>query len=124
MPNKIIKQEEVITILSSPYDENAVLRHPLVVLECNSTGDIMKIFIDRYTTPTEVDLTYCRIPFSFNVLNYDDNDTNDGAVHSYCELPYSCFEDLVNGALVLYMTYKTGLNQPKKQTSKEKEADK
>ena len=35
---------------------------------------------------------------------------SDGAVHSTCELPYSCFEQLVSGAVELYMyTYKYGV---------------
>nr|DAN16838.1 MAG TPA: hypothetical protein [Bacteriophage sp.]DAR41977.1 MAG TPA: hypothetical protein [Bacteriophage sp.] len=29
---------------------------------------------------------------------------SQGAVHSYCELPYSCFEDIVSGAVDMYIS--------------------
>lgn len=113
LPNKIINEEEVSSILRNPYNKGAILRHPLVVLE---SGDepYMKVFHDCYTNINSIDLTYCQYPFAFNVINYDDKDLDAGAVHSYCQLPYSCFDELVNGAVMLYMQYKTN-SQPKEQ---------
>jgi len=37
-------------------------------------------------------------------MKFNDNDMSAGAVHSYCELPYSCFEDIVSGAVDMYIT--------------------
>lgn len=113
LPNKIINEEEVSTILRNPYNKGAILRHPLVVLESDDEP-YMKVFHDCYTNINSIDLTYCQYPFAFNVMNYDDKDMNAGAVHSYCQLPYSCFDELVNGAVMLYMQYKTN-SQPKEQ---------
>ena len=118
LPNKIIKEEEVSNIIRNPYNKGAILRHPLVVLESDSKP-YMKIFHDVYTNINSVDLTYCQYPFAFNVLNYDDEDMNAGAVHSYCQLPYSCFDELVTGAVQLYVQYKT--NAIPKQEPKKKE---
>ena len=28
---------------------------------------------------------------------------SEGAVHSYCELPFSCFDELVDGAVKMYI---------------------
>lgn len=42
-------------------------------------------------------------PHAFNVLNYNDDDDSAEAVHSYCDLPYSCFNDLVKGAVDMYI---------------------
>ena len=118
LPNKIIREEEVSSILRNPYNKGAILRHPLVVLE-GGDEPYMKIFHDCYTNINSIDLTYCQYPFAFNVLNYDDNDMNAGAVHSYCQLPYSCFDELVNGAVLLFMQYKTNQTQPKEQKKEE-----
>lgn len=118
LPNKIIKEEEVSNIIRNPYNKGAILRHPLVVLE-SSDKPYMKIFHDKYTNINSVDLTYYQYPFAFNVLNYDDSDTNAGAVHSYCQLPYSCFDELVTGAVQLYVQYKTGLAQPQREKKQE-----
>lgn len=119
LPNKIINEEEVSLILRKPYNKGAILRHPLVVLE-SAEKPYMKVFHDKYTNINSIDLTYCQYPFAFNVLNYNDSDNNAGAIHSYCQLPYSCFEELVSGAVALYMQYKTNQSQPK-QERKQKE---
>ena len=59
----------------------------------------------------------------FNVLNYNDSDMSDGAVHSYCELPFSCFDELVSGAVQLYIyDYKVG-QRPQKQQQKEQKQE-
>lgn len=118
LPNKIISEEEVSLILRKPYNKGAILRHPLVVLESEEEPYI-KVFHDSYTNINSIDLTYCQYPFAFNVMNYNDSDMNSGAVHSYCQLPYSCFDELVTGAVALYIQYKTGLQQPKQKEKKE-----
>lgn len=117
LPNKLIKEEEVPQILNKPYNRGAIIRHPLVVLE---SGDVpyMKVFHDDYTNINSVDLTYYRYPYSFNVIGYDDEDTSDGAVHSCCHLPYSCFDELVSGAVMQYMTYKTNVDLTKSSAEK------
>jgi len=122
LPNKIINQEEVAQILRKPYNKGAILRHPLVVLESDDEP-YMKVFHDKYTNINSIDLTYCQYPFAFNVMNYDDTDNKSGAVHSYCHLPYSCFDEIVSGAVQLYMQYKTNAIQQKEQPKKKEQED-
>ena len=38
------------------------------------------------------------------ISKYNDNDDSAGAVHSYCQLPYSCFDEFVSGAVDMYIT--------------------
>lgn len=123
LPNKIINEEEVSSILRNPYNKGAIIRHPLVVLE---SGDepYMKVFHDKYTNINSIDLTYCQYPFAFNVINYDDKDLDAGAVHSRCQLPYSCFDEIVTGAVQLYVQYKTNAIQARPQQEKKQEDDK
>lgn len=104
LPNKLIKQEDVAKIIKRPYNNGAILRSPLVVLEGHEE-DVMKVFVDQYTDLASIDLTYVRVPYKFNVIGYDDTKLTPDAIHSTCDLPFSCFDELVNGAVMLYMTY-------------------
>lgn len=119
IPNKLIKQEDVHKILDKPYNKGAILRNPLVVLEKYNSQDQLKIFMDSYTDIAKVDMTYYKLPYRFDVLNYDDTDMSSNAVHSTCQLPYSCFDELVNGAVMLYATYRTNVDLQKSNASKQ-----
>ena len=101
-PNAIIKESEVNKVLQTYYDKGIIL-NPVVVLESTSSASShIKILKDTYTDIEYCDLIYYCYPYNFNVLNYMDDDMSKGAVHSYCELPYECFDDLVSGAVQLY----------------------
>lgn len=119
IPNKLIKQEDVHKILEKPYNKGCILRNPLVVLEQYKSVDQIKIFMDSYTDIAKVDMTYYCIPYKFDVLNYNDDDFSSNATHSTCQLPYSCFDELVNGAVILYATYRTNVDLQKSSASKQ-----
>lgn len=120
-PNVMIKQSEVTNVINSYCNDGGIIRKPLVVLESTQKGSpYIKVIHDRYTHLDAIDLVYCRQPYNFNVLNYDDEDKSDGATHSYCELPYSCFNELVEGAIQLYIQqYKYALQKSNKTESKQ-----
>lgn len=115
-PNLMIKQIDVPMIVGSFYNTGGIIRTPLVVLESTKRGsDYLKVIHDKYTHIDAVDLVYLRQPYRFNVTNFDDSDKTIGAVHSYCELPYSCFKELVEGAVKMYITnYKFALTSKNK----------
>ena len=105
IPNDIINQSDVAQVIGTFYNINAILRRPSVILESTQTGsEYLKIIHDRYTHVDSVDLVYIRQPYNFNILRYSDEDMSAGAVHSFCELPYMCFNDLVEGAVQLYIS--------------------
>lgn len=112
-PNALIKQDDVDNVINAFYNQNSILHNPMVVLESTSyDSPYLRVITDSYTTIDYVDLTYCCQPNAFNVLKYNDNDDSAGAVHSYCQLPYSCFDELVSGAVDMYITqYKAKLAQ-------------
>lgn len=104
-PNKIIKQKEVANIISSFYNTGAILVNPCIVLDnYDSNGPYVEIITDKYTEVQNLDLVYIRCPYKFNVLNYDNTKTETGSVHNTCELPYICFNEIVEGAVELYIT--------------------
>lgn len=106
-PNKSIKEDDVPSVINTFYNSKGILRNPLVVLETTEKEDgikpSIKVIHDSYTRIVKLDLVYYRMPYAFNVLKYKDDDMNEGAVHSYCELPFSCFDELLEGAIELYI---------------------
>ena len=127
-PNILIKQEDVDNVINAYYNYNGIIKNPLVIFEStNYTSNQFKVISDIYTQIESVDLTYYCQPNAFNVLKFDDNDQSAGAVHSYCSLPYSCFEELVSGAVDMYLTqYKLKLaqdNSKQKSQPKQQEAE-
>lgn len=111
-PNVSIKQDDVQNVVGSFYNQNGIIRNPLVVLESTSSeSPYIKLIHDKYTNVVGLDLVYYCQPYAFNVLNYNDSDFSDGAVHSYCELPFSCFDELVQGAVNMFVQqYKFALS--------------
>lgn len=120
LSNKLSKQSDVEKLVNNPYNTGRIIRNPLAVLEMNNGHDTIKLIHDQYTHIDAVDLTYVKCPYSFNIINYDDSNTTVGAVHSTCELPYSCFDELVDGALNMYIAQYLQ-PQSKTPTKKQKE---
>lgn len=119
-PNLVIKEDEVPSVLQSYYNQGGILRNPLIVFEADNINyQYLKVFHDKYTHIDALDLTYYCYPYDFNVLGFDDEDMKEGAIHSYCELPYFCFDDLVDGALKLFIQNYKNVNsynqQPQRQ---------
>lgn len=124
-PNILVKQEDVDNVINAYYNYNGIIKNPLVVFENTSyTSNQFKVISDTYTQIESVDLTYYCQPNAFNVLRFDDNDQSAGAVHSYCSLPYSCFEELVSGAVDMYLNrYKLKLAQGNSKQSQPKQQE-
>lgn len=71
------------------------------------------VFHDQYTDISKVLLSYIRLPEHIDII-INPNDY-------MCELPYECFDDLVQGTVDLYVNTKYKLSQPK---TKKKNEDK
>lgn len=127
MPNKLIKQDDVDQVIFTINNKNGILRKPLVVLESLSLKKpYVKIIHDRYTNVIGLDLVYYIKPYAFNVLNFDDTNESTDAVHSTCVLPSYCAQELVAGAVDLYISnYKFKLmqnNNDKRKQNQEEES--
>ncbi len=124
-PNIVVKQEDVSNFVDAYYNQHAIIKNPIVTLESTSYDSAyIKVVADTYTKIEKIILVYCCQPHAFNVMKYNDDDQAAGAVHSYCELPYSCFEEIVSGAIDLYLQqYKARTNQQRQQTPKQQEAE-
>lgn len=99
IPNKIIPIKEAALLTSSPQDSMRIIRTPFVWL----SGNDLHAMYDKHTTPESIDLTYYRLPKYMNLMT----STN-------CELPIEMFEQLVSGAVDLYVQYVAGAEARKR----------
>jgi hypothetical protein len=89
------------------------MRTPVISFSRVEDDDsLFTIIHDRYTTITGVQLTYYKNPQYFTILENP----------SKCELPIDLFEDLVSGAVALYMQYVVGQNKQDKKEDKENQS--
>ena len=101
LPNKLISIKEVNEVLSRPQDSMRIIRSPFVWLaDENGLGSLY----DSYTTPTSIYLEYYRLPHYMDLMT-----------STACELPIEMFEQLVSGAVDLYVQYAAGAEARKKQ---------
>lgn len=112
VPNVLCKQTDVQQILDAHYDSKSVMRRPYVFLgskkgnssDPESYQEYLNIIHDCYTQIQNVNLVYYRYPKYFDI-----------SANTPCELPDECSDDLVTGAVQLYLTYATSAKQPKQQ---------
>lgn len=98
IPNQLVSQNDVWKLIETPYDTLRILRHPAAVLsKYNTSKPTMTVIYDQYTTPLGIKVMYYAEPKHFDVLT-----------STPCELPMDCFDDLVTGAIELYIQYVSG----------------
>lgn len=121
VPNKYVTPAEFLKLSqNNPYDQLRILRNPIVtILDKNPQVDSseplkkLQILCDRYTGPiTSIDMYYYAMPDQFSVLQ-----------NKECVLPIECFDDLVSGAVELYMKYvRGGIRQQEEDGRRERAA--
>ena len=105
IPNQIISVKDVNNVISRPQDDMRILRSPIVWLaDENGLG----AFYDRYTEPQSIVLEYYRVPNYMNLMT-----------SAPCELPMEMFEQLVSGAVDLYVQYVAGAEARKRQMNEQ-----
>lgn len=104
LPNELVSQSDVWTLIETPHDTLRILRRPAAVLSNNilgtdgiMDGNSLTVIYDQYTTPLGIEILYYREPNHFSLMT-----------STACELPLDCFDDLVTGALELYIQYVSG----------------
>lgn len=87
LSNELIEDKDVNKVVNKYHNYAGIIRNPLIIIQ----GDNAKIIHDLYTTINSVDFVYYRMPNKFDISN------------TPCELPVSAFDDLVSGAIKLYV---------------------
>lgn len=127
IPNKLTSQNDLWKIIETPHDSLRILRYPAAVLneytkyqyeKVNSkTGNLdtvseirptLTVIYDQYTNPNGISVTYYKQPAHFDLFT-----------STPCELPMDAFDDLVTGAVDLYVQYVAGAEARRRQQQEE-----
>lgn len=104
LPNQLVSQNDVWKLLETPHDSLRILRYPAAVLNVKyGESPTITIIFDRYTTLTGVKVLYYKQPAHFSLMT-----------STPCELPMDAFDDLVTGAVDLYVQYAAGAEANKR----------
>ena len=101
VPNMFISQTTAYQFTQQPQDNMRIMRNPVVYL---GTANQIHLICDAYTEPKILGLHYYRIPRYMDLMKSQP-----------CELPMEAFEELVSGAVDLYVQYVAGAEVRKRQ---------
>lgn len=107
IPNQLVSQNDVWKLVETPHNSLRILRYPAIVLGANNTASVI---YDQYTDVNGIKLLYYKQPAHFSILT-----------SIPCELPMDAFDDIVTGAVDLYVQYAAGAEARKKQLLKEQQ---
>ena len=124
IPNQLIAQSDIWKLIETPYDSLRILRYPAASITPVQGGfkkndaaegqpahyvddttkyPTMTVMYDRYTTPKGIKITYYKQPARFSLMT-----------STPCDLPLDAFDDLVTGAVDLYVQYVAGAEANKR----------
>lgn len=119
IPNQLTSQSDVWKLIETPHDTLRILRYPAATLGNINNEKVLTVIYDQYTTPVGIKLSYYKQPSHFSLMT-----------NTKCELPLDAFEELVSGAVDLYVQYVAGaearkrqLDEARRQAAKEQEAN-
>ena len=100
LPNQLVSQNDVWKLIETPHNSLRILRYPAVTLGANHT---ISVIYDRYTKLEGIKILYYKQPAHFSLMT-----------STSCELPLDAFDDLVTGAVDLYVQYVAGAEANKR----------
>lgn len=106
IPNQHVSQSDVWKLIETPHNSLRILRNPAAVItpfDTETGGPTLTVIYDQYTEPDSVVITYYKQPQEFDVMT-----------SVPCELPIDAFEELVSGAVDLYVDYVAGAEARKR----------
>lgn len=106
LPNQLVSQNDVWKLVETPHNSLRILRYPAAVL---SAGNKLTIIFDRYTELKGVRVIYYKQPTHFSLMT-----------STACELPMDAFDDIVSGAVDLYVQYAAGAEANKRRQDEQR----
>ena len=107
LPNQLVSQNDVWKLIETPHDSLRILRYPAVTLGADHT---ISVIYDRYTKLEGIKVLYYKQPAHFSLMT-----------STPCELPMDAFDDIVTGAVDLYVQYAAGAEARKRQMQQEQQ---
>lgn len=124
IPNELVSQSDIWRLLETPHNSLRILRYPAAAIgpyekflvEVEPTVDTptnpepvemsfptLNVIYDQYTTPEGIKIVYYAQPQHFDIMT-----------STRCELPMDAFDDIVTGAVDLYVQYVAGAEANKR----------
>ena len=104
LPNQLVSQTDVWKLIETPHDSLRIMRYPAAVLnKYAGTKPTITVLYDQYTKPEGISIVYYSEPAHFDLMS-----------STPCELPMDVFEDIVSGAVDLYVQYAAGAEANKR----------
>lgn len=99
--NDYVNSNQLKQIQNDTFNKHRILRRPIIYMTTAiaNGNTYFEVISDDYTTVNSVAMRYLKTPAEFTILNKD---------IVPCELPYECFNELVSGAVQLFINYKRG----------------
>lgn len=107
IPNTLVSKSKAQELITRPQDAFRIMRQPIAYLDDNNA---LKVFYDRYTQPTDFVMSYYKTPQYMDLFT-----------EKKCELPPEAFDDLVTGAVDLYVQYVAGAEARKRQMQEQQQ---
>jgi hypothetical protein len=109
LPNQLMSQNDVWKVIETPHDSLRILRYPVAVLgQYKGEHPTITVIYDQYTKSNGIKVLYYKEPAHFSILT-----------NTACELPMDAFDDIVSGAVDLYVQYVAGAEARKRQLQEE-----
>ena len=111
LPNELVSQSDVWRLLETPHNSLRILRYPAATIGAyeefpeisEEKLPTLNVIYDQYTTPVGIKIMYYAQPQRF-----------DPMTSTVCELPMDAFDDIVTGAVDLYVQYVAGAEANKR----------
>lgn len=103
LPNQLVSQNDVWKLVETPHNSLRILRYPAIVFNNKDGVNTASVIHDQYTNIVGVKILYYKQPAHFSPLT-----------STVCELPMDAFDDLVTGAVDLYVQYAAGAEANKR----------
>ena len=107
IPNTLISISKFNEFINRPFDSMRIMRQPVA---CFTEDKEIQVVHDKYTIPTAFSMKYYKIPQYMDLFN-----------NKACELPIEAFDDIVSGAVDLYVQYVAGAEIRKRQMQEQQQ---
>ena len=104
IPVTLVSKTKAQEFITRPQDNMRIMRQPVAFFDGDNDNKHIKVYCDRYTDPKQFKLSYYKIPQYMNLFT-----------ETPCELGMNVFDDLVTGAVDLYVQYVAGAESRKRQ---------
>lgn len=105
--NRLVPVKDLSKAMPKPQDDMKILREPISTITKDKR---LTTIYDRYTEPLGITIKYYRVPMYMDLMT-----------STPCELPMEMFEQLVSGAVDLYVQYVAGAEARKRQLAEQQQ---